>query len=482
MTPLFPDEQLVGAEAEFLADFPAYRETAQLDDLRRVEYTRLDEQKHIYLDYTGGGLYAQSQITEHMTRLLHNIYGNPHSENPTSLAATELVERTRRAVLDFFQVTPDQYIVIFTPNASGALKLVGEAYPFAPGCTYALSVDDHNSVNGIREFARARGARVVYAPLIAPELRLDTTRLEAILDETDPAADNLFAFPAQSNFSGVKHPLTLITQAREQGFDVLLDCAAYVPTNPLDLGRWLPDFAVLSFYKMFGYPTGLGALLARPEALRKLRRPWFAGGTVDVVTVKGDSHYLAENETGFEDGTVDYLNIPAVEIGLNHLRGIGMERIQTRVRCLTSWVIDQLVALRHENGRPVCAIHGPTNTQMRGGTITVTFLDPAGAPISGNKVEKMAAQRNISLRTGCFCNPGAGETAFGLDEAYMKQKFAARGHLPFEQLAAEIRAERGVDVSAVRVSLGLVTNFADVYRFMQFAAGIADQYIIDSRD
>ena len=212
MDSFFTDEQFATAKAAFLADYPGYGETTLLDDLRQTEYARLDAQKHIYLDYTGGGLYAQVQVTAHMTRLLQNVYGNPHSENPTSLAATTLVERTRRAVLDFFQVNPDQYIVIFTPNASGALKLIGEAYPFAPGGTYALAADDHNSVNGIREFARSGGARIAYAPLVAPELRLDMPKLTAILAGADPAVDNLFAFPAQSNFSGVKHPLTLIDQ------------------------------------------------------------------------------------------------------------------------------------------------------------------------------------------------------------------------------------------------------------------------------
>jgi len=105
------------------------------------------------------------------------------------------------------------------------------------------------------------------------------------------------------------------------------------------------------------------------------------------------------------------------------------------------------MTLRHENGRHVCMIHGPTNTEMRGGTITMSFFDVSGKPILGSHVEKMAAGRNISLRTGCFCNPGAGETAFGLDEEYMRKKFADRNHLPFEKLAAEIRSERGVDVS-----------------------------------
>ena len=57
-------------------------------------------------------------------------FGNPHSENPTSSASTQLVEQARAAVLRHFNATPDDYAVIFTPNATGACRLVGEAYPF----------------------------------------------------------------------------------------------------------------------------------------------------------------------------------------------------------------------------------------------------------------------------------------------------------------------------------------------------------------
>lgn len=37
---------------------------------------------------------------------------------------------------------------------------------------------------------------------------------------------------------------------------VLLDAAAYIPTNRLDLSVVKPDFVTMSFYKVFGYPTG----------------------------------------------------------------------------------------------------------------------------------------------------------------------------------------------------------------------------------
>ena len=100
--------------------------------------------------------------------------------------------------------------------------------------------------------------------------------------------------------------------------------AAFTPTNRLDLGRWRPDFVVLSFYKIFGYPTGVGCLLARKPALAKLHRPWFAGGTITVASVQGDKHYLAEGEPAFEDGTLDYLALPAVEIGLRHIESLDV--------------------------------------------------------------------------------------------------------------------------------------------------------------
>lgn len=463
------------ALADFLAAYPSYQTTAHLDELREREYGRLDAQSHVYLDYTGGGLYAESQLRDHMALLQANVFGNPHSHNPTSLAMTELVEHTRAAVLRYFNADPNEYCVIFTPNASGALKLVGESYPFCSGSRYILAADDHNSVNGIREFARAHGATVHYAPLTSPDLRIDQVALEQLLNEADPNHHNLFAFPAQSNYSGVKHPLELVARARAKGWDVLLDCAAFAPTNRLDLGAVQPDFAAFSFYKIFGYPTGLGALIARRDALKRLRRPWFAGGTVKIVSVSAFGHYLAEDEAGFEDGTINYLGIPAIEMGLRHIESVGIESITERVRCLTGWLLDQLGSLRHSNGRFLAKIHGPNNLDMRGGTITISFFDRDGRPISGQLIEKLAAQENISLRTGCFCNPGAGETSFCLPKSTMQAMFAQARGMHFHELVDAVYQQHGVDVSAVRVSVGIVTNFTDVYRLLQFVAGFQDK-------
>src|ERR1700687_4613595 len=78
--------------------------------------------------------------------------------NSTAAMTMEFVARARGEVLRFFNASPDEWAVIFTGNASQALKLVGESYPFGAGDQFLLTFDNHNSVNGIREFARARGA------------------------------------------------------------------------------------------------------------------------------------------------------------------------------------------------------------------------------------------------------------------------------------------------------------------------------------
>ena len=66
-------------------------------------------------------------------------------------------------MLSSFQA-PRGYTVIFTANATGALKLVGEAFPFREQGSFVLGADSHNSVHGIREFAVRGGAKVHYIP------------------------------------------------------------------------------------------------------------------------------------------------------------------------------------------------------------------------------------------------------------------------------------------------------------------------------
>ena len=215
-------------------------------------------------------------------------------------------------------------------------------------------------------------------PSVPPDLRVDEVQLRRYLTDTAGDHHNLFAYPAQSNFSGVQHPMEWIEQAQAHGWDVLLDAAAYVPTNRLDLSRWHPDFVALSFYKMFGWPTGIGCLLARRDKLAKLERLWFSGGTIVAAFVQREYYQSAPGAAHFEDGTVNYLNIPAVGIGLRFLDRAGLETIHARVGALGAQLIDALDTLRHANGLEAATIYGPRSWERRGATIAFNFLGADG--------------------------------------------------------------------------------------------------------
>lgn len=493
------DVQVRAALADFRRANPAYDGTTGLDDLRRQEYGRLDAAGLTYLDYTGAGLYAASQLREHHALLAANVFGNPHSESVPSRRMTDRVEAVRMRVLEFFGASPDEYEVIFTPNATGALRLVGESYPFGPGDHYLLTFDNHNSVNGIREFAWSRHAAVTYLAISPTDLRVPegvldwsrphrgtgdagpTGRLIGGLTDGPPAVrpggHNLFAYPAQSNFSGVQHPLRWIAEAQGAGWDVLLDAAAFAPTNRLDLSQVHPDFVSLSFYKIFGYPTGIGALLARRPALAKLHRPWYAGGnivfsSVRAASAEGNGYYRAPGPAGYEDGTLNYLGILGVDIGLQHITSIGIETIHTRVMCLTRWLLDSLAGLRHSNGAPAIRIYGPVDTALRGATIAMNFFDPHGALIDSTVVEQLANDAGIALRSGCHCNPGTREVSIGLSRSEMVEAFRDKDRLSVEEFVQVID---GKTTGAARASLGVATTFADVHRFWQFARTFTDR-------
>lgn len=305
-----------------------------------------------------------------------------------------------------------------------------------------------------------------YLPITPPGMRVPEEILERFLSDGGKACNKLFAFPAQSNFSGVHHPLEWIESAHKHGWDVLIDAAAFVPTNRLDLDRHHPDYVALSFYKMFGYPTGVGVLIARRKALEKLHRPWFAGGTITVASVQADRYFLAPGSEGFEDGTLNYTSFPAVEIGLDYLDSIGIELIHTRVTCLIGWIIERLLELRHGSGRPLVMLYGPADTNLRGGTIAINLYDAGGNTIDHLLVEKRANESNISLRTGCFCNPGAGETALELTKAELDACFE---HAETRMMLEEFR--QCIDTKstgAVRISVGAASNLADVNTFLDF--------------
>ena len=203
------------------------------------------------------------------------------------------------------------------------------------------------------------------------------------------------------------------------------------------------------------------------------------GGTVTIASVAGGGHYLRRDEAAFEDGTVDYLNLPAVTAGLGHINRVGLDAIHRRVGCLTGWLLEALAGLQHEGGRRLVTIHGPRGTAERGGTVTFSLHDRNGGRIDDLLVEELANRAGISLRTGCFCNPGAGEAAHRLGAGHLRPWFGRARPVSYLDLRDGIWIEHGRLPSAIRISVGVATTFADTYRFACFLQGFVNRSVAD---
>ena len=437
-----------------------------LEALRAREFARLDADDHAYLDFTGSALYPDSVVAAHAAMMRGCVLGNPHSESRASLASSALVAEAKARVLRFLDANESEYTVCFTANASAAVGLVAESFRFGPLAPLVLSADNHNSMNGVREYAKRAGAAVHYLPL-DDELRLD--RAEGRLHALPRLNAGLFAFPAQSNFSGVRHSLELVRRAQARGYRVLLDAAAYLPTSRLSLREVPVDFVALSFYKMFGYPTGIGALIARRTSLAELRRPWFAGGTVDFVSVQNGIHALREGSEGFEDGTANFLAIGAIPAGLDFLEQVGVERVERRASWLALRLMRELDQMRHGNGAPLARVYGPTNGERRGATVAFNVLDASGAAIPYQVVEERARAARVSVRGGCFCNPGAAETAFGFAADHARRCLLETRATGWS-IAQFAECMQGNAVGAIRASFGAPSNGNDLERLLAVIA------------
>nr|XP_056713238.1 molybdenum cofactor sulfurase [Euleptes europaea] len=446
--------------------------------LRRAEFARLAGMT--YLDHAGATLFPQSLLKAFTDDLNANIYGNPHSQSISSKLTYDTIEHVRYRLLQHFNTTIEDYTVIFTSGCTAALKLVAEAFPWIPespeepGSRFCYLTDSHTSVVGMRAIAAA--VNVSSVPVKPAEIISRTRDLGA--EEPSCQTPLLFCYPAQSNFSGTKYPLAWIEEIKSGKLRpvnvpgkwfVLLDAASYVSTSPLDLSAHQADFIPLSFYKMFGFPTGLGALLVKNESASCLRKTYFGGGTA-AAYLAGEDFYLPTRSVAerFEDGTVSFLDIIALKHGFDALERLtgGMENIKKHTFALAHYTYTVLSTLKYANGSPVVRIYSDTDfssPDVQGPILNFNVLDENGEIVGYSQVDRLAGLYNIHVRTGCFCNTGACQQHLGISNDDIKKNLQA-GHV----CGDDIDVIDGCPTGSVRISFGYMSTFEDAQTFLKF--------------
>ena len=410
-----------------------------------------------------------------------SLFGNPHSLSPSSQLSTTRVENTRKEILKFFKADPEHFDLVFVANATAAIKLVADcttAYSRLGGhdsFRYVYHEDSHTSLVGLREVA------VASTCLGTGDVEEWLSRGFVLNDDMHKEPPCILAYPAQSNMTGRRLPLEWVARLRNQNrsaseFFSLLDAAAYVTTAQLDLSNHAqaPDFTVLSFYKIFGFPD-LGALIVRKEAGHVLsHRKYFGGGTVEMV-VNGSgtsSPWHASKQASLhdrlEDGTPPFHSIVALETALKvHRKLYGSQQNVSQYTCsLVRLLYNEMIKIKYDNGRAVCKIYKNEdatygNSKTQGPTIAFNICRSDGTWIGKSDFEGAAIKKNIQLRTGGVCNPGGIARALDLSSEEMKESFAEG-----VRCGNDIDEMHGKPTGIVRVSLGAMSSRADIHRFL----------------
>ncbi|KAI6358451.1 hypothetical protein MCOR25_007326 [Pyricularia grisea] len=434
----------------------------------------------IYLDHAGTTLCPKSLLEAFARDMTGNLYGNPHSASNSSQLSTARIEDIRLQALQLFGASPDEFDLVFVANATAGIKLVSESLRARDGgFGFLYHQASHTSLVGVRMEAQSS---VCLGENEAEELLAGCTTNLASVTRSTPGAV-LFAYTAQSNFDGRRYPLTWADKvrrthaSRSMPICTLLDAASFVSTSPLHLGdsETAPDFTVLSFYKMFGFPD-LGALIVRKQAwpLFESRR-YFGGGTVDMVVNFKELWHAPK--TGFlherlEDGTLPIHNIFALGSAIQIHQGLfgPMHTVSCHATFLAQKLINELQNLHHSNGEKVCTLYSPYpkpnadgNGWSQGPIIAFNICTSNGSWVSLGEFEKLASLRDIHIRTGSLCNPGGIATALALEPWEMKRNFSAG-----LRCGADSDMALGKPTGVIRASLGAMSTTSDVDRFVAF--------------
>ncbi|VEN56244.1 unnamed protein product [Callosobruchus maculatus] len=448
-------------------------ESAYSDQNNKIakEFKRKGE--NTYLDHAGATLYSEIQIQNVFRELSTNLYDNPHSMNMSGKLTEDAVDLVRYRILDHFNTNDQEYSVVFTSGATAALKTIAECFDYRDNGTLAYLQHNHTSVLGMRCFSehytevKIEDAFELYS----------TENIEE--DASDSGGNGLFVYPAQCNFSGTKFPLSWIEKTKKRKLNkllkapckqwyVVLDCACYVSTNELDLSLWKPDFVCISFYKLFGYPTGLGALLVKKTSEEVLVKKYFGGGTVQMA-LSSQNVMIPRNRLyeRFEDGTLPFLSILAVKHGFDTINRLDLsfDLISKHVFSLAQYTYRNLIMMHHANGQPVAELYHDTvfdNRSHQGGIVNFNLLRPNGEYIGYSEVLHMANLHHIHLRVGCFCNPGACQRSLKLQTNEVIKHYKA-GHVCGDQRDLI----DGYPTGSARISFGYMSTKEEADKFLK---------------
>lgn len=350
----------------------------------------LDGHRLVYLD-SAASSQTPVAVLDAMDRYYRWSRSNVH-RGVYQLAeeATDLYEGARSKLGTFLDADPRG--IVFTKNATEACNLIAYSWVrrnLGPGDALLTTVMEHHANHVPFTYAaRDLGFEVRHITLTDDgQLDLEVAR--------DLLADGRVRFVAVSHVSNVLGTINDITaiadmaRAANPGAIVHADGTQAVPHLPVGFRTLGVDSYAITGHKMLG-PTGIGALIARPELLDSME-PFLSGGDmIRDVTLDGATWNDIPHK--FEAGTPMIAEAAGLGAAVDMLTELGMDRIRAHERELTGRLIDALAGIDD------VTVHGPRDLDVRGGAVS---FEVAG--VHPHDVGAMLSSTGVCVRVGHHC-------------------------------------------------------------------------------
>jgi cysteine desulfurase/selenocysteine lyase len=350
---------------------------------------RINDKPLVYLDSANTSQKPQ-QVIDAMSQFMETTYA-PINRSAYQLAAesTDAYENARSLCRTFINA-PRTNEIIFTKNATEALNLVahswGGANLQAGDIVVLTQMEHHANIVPWHMLVQSHGIQLRWVPLTA-DGQLDLTNLDELLKGA-----KIFSFTAMSNVLGTLTPVKqLCAAAHAAGALAIVDGCQYVPHNVTDVTEWDADFLAFSSHKMCG-PSGIGVLWGREELLNAM--PPFLGGGNMIADVRLDGFTCAELPAKFEAGTPPITDVIGFGAAMTYLNAIGMNNVRQHEKETVTYALSAL----HERYGNDITIHGPTDPEVRGATLSFKFKD-----VHPHDLSQVLDQSNICVRAGHHC-------------------------------------------------------------------------------
>ena len=362
-------------------------------DFPILSRTIRDGKKLVYLD--SGATSQKPNVVIDAESDFYKLHNAAAHRGAHQLAeeATDALEGARGIVADFLNADVNE--IVFTKSATESLNLVSYAMGNAEsGNRFHLKAGDsivvtemehHANLIPWQQLAARTGATLKWFE-VTPDGRLDLSAVESLIDSTT----RVVALTHQSNVLGTINPLSeIVKRAHDVGAVVVLDACQSVPHMKVDVKALDIDFLAFSGHKTVG-PTGVGIFWGRSELLAELP-PFLTGGSM-IENVTMTSATWAPAPRKFEAGVPNMAQAVGLGAALTYLTKVGIENIHNHEVALTKLLLDNISEI------PEIKVVGPTDMNLRGGTVSFTVGD-----IHPHDLGQYLDSQGIAVRTGHHC-------------------------------------------------------------------------------